>query len=75
MPKQAAGYCKKGIIGRPKEGAAHFCAKEKDFCWSIFYEAPHPTWKGDEYGVISNHGNRANLDSVAMVYDTCVIDR
>lgn len=68
-PKQAAGYCKNGIIGRPKEGAAHFCVKEKDFCWSMFYEAPHPTWKGDEYGVISNHGNRADLDSVATAVE------
>ena len=50
--KQAAGYCMKGTETKIK-------------CWSEFYDNPSMTWKGDQFGEITNQGERTDLNIVA----------
>lgn len=54
-PKQAAGYCKKGTFEKP----------EGEFDYSVFFEEPHPTWKGEQSGDISQQGRRNDLKRIA----------
>lgn len=49
---EAAGYCKKGSGDKPKEG------------WQVYFNTPHKTWQGEEAGLISDQGKRADLDEI-----------
>lgn len=64
MPKEAAGYCKKGMTTRddqkPEEG------------WSGYFDTPHGDWQGFEHGKkdISSPGARTDLVNAAQLVKT-----
>jgi len=49
---EAAGYCKKGDGPKPEAGYAEY------------FEHPHTTWDGEEFGELSQQGRRTDLESV-----------
>lgn len=56
--KEAAGYCKKGETLHSAKPSA------EDGGWAFFYETPHATWDGKEFGKCSNQGRRGDLEAV-----------
>lgn len=56
-PRQAAGYCKKGVES---------CPDGQDY--SYFYSNPADSWNGNEIGEISMQGKRTDIDdAVEMI--------
>jgi len=51
--REAAGYCKKGT-----------CEDKPEESWSVFYENPHETWNGEQFGECSNQGRRTDFEAV-----------
>jgi len=57
-PKQAAGYCKKGVQTKNEIPPPH------PKCYSYFYDNPSCTWEGMEEGELSHQGKRTDLTNV-----------
>lgn len=54
LPKQAAGYCMKGEMDASPTGD-----------YSYYFDNPHDTWIGEQFGEISSQGKRSDLDGPA----------
>ncbi len=56
--KQAAGYCKKGQSDKPPGG------------YESYYDEPHDTWDGKQFGELSQQGKRTDIDNpVSMLVE------